>query len=69
MMAKKNLRELVLALALFFNPLGYNEVFYGIMKLTGTYLGASIVMYCFAFILFMIYLGLRIYDKKHAGVI
>lgn len=63
MMRIKNLRELVLALALFFNPLLYNEVFYGIMMLTGSYLGASIVMYCIAGAFFLTYLGLRWYDK------
>jgi hypothetical protein len=61
----KNLRELVLALALFFNPAGYNEVFVFIMSLTGTYWSAALVMYCFAAVLFSIYLVLRWVDKKH----
>lgn len=62
-MIKRNLRELILALALFFNPLGYNEVFAGIMMLTGTYWSASLVMYCIAAILFLTYLGLKKFSK------
>lgn len=62
-MKKGNLRELILALALFFNPLGYNEVFVGIMTLTGTYWGAALAMYCIAGVLFSIYLGLKWRDK------
>jgi hypothetical protein len=64
MMVKRNLRELILALALFFNPLGYNEVFVGIMALTGTYWSAAFVMYCIAAALFLTYLGLRWRDRK-----
>ena len=67
MMAKKNLRELVLALALFFNPLGYNEVFAGIMMLTGSYWGTALVMYCIAAVFFLTYLVLRKCDKSKSN--
>jgi hypothetical protein len=63
-MTKRNLREIILALALFFNPFGYNEVFYGIMTLTGSYLSAAVAMYCIAAALFSIYLVLRWRDKR-----
>jgi len=64
MTKRKNLRELFLALALFFNPAGYNEVFALIMSATGTYWSAAFVMYGLASTLFIVYLILRWIDKK-----
>lgn len=60
----KNLRELMLALALFFNPLLYNEVFAGIMILTGSYWSTALVMYCIAGAFFATYLVLRWVDRN-----
>ena len=54
-----NVRELILALALFFNPLGYNELFAYIMTLTGSYWATSCVFYVMAGTLFMTYLVLK----------
>jgi hypothetical protein len=59
MMTLANVRELILALALFFNPLGYNELFAYIMTLTGSYWVTSCVFYCIAGTLFTTYLILK----------
>jgi len=60
---RSNLREIVLALAFFFNPLLYNEVFAGIMSFTGSYWTTALIMYCIAGSLFGIYFILRYLDK------
>ena len=49
-------RELVLAVALFFNPLGYNELFRCTMLITGSYWATSACFYAIAFGLFLVYL-------------
>jgi hypothetical protein len=54
-----NVRELILALALFFNPLGYNELFAYIMGLTGSYWTTSYIFYALAGGLFATYLILK----------
>lgn len=59
MMAKGAVRDLVLALALFFNPLGYNELFAGIMSCTHSYWITSCVFYGISSSLFITYLLLR----------
>jgi hypothetical protein len=61
---RSNLREIILALAFFFNPLGYNEVFALIMSFTGSYWSAAFVMYLFAGTLFTTYFAIRFWDKK-----
>ena len=58
-MTKATLRELILAIALFFNPLGYNELFAFIMKLTGSYWTTSAIFYAIAGGLFSFYLILK----------
>jgi hypothetical protein len=60
---RSNLRELILALAFFFNPLGYNEVFALIMSFTGSYWSAAFVMYVFAGLLFLTYFLVRWLDR------
>lgn len=54
-----NVRELILALALFFNPLGYNELFAFTMGLTGSYWTTSCIFYMLAGTLFATYLILK----------
>ena len=56
--AKTNLtsaRELILAAAFFFNPLGYNELFAIIMRATNSYLLTAGILYTTAIVLFAIY--------------
>ena len=52
-------RELVLAMALFFNPFGYNELFALTMRLTGSYWITSCIFYGVAGTLFLTYLALK----------
>ena len=54
-----NVRESVLALALFFNPLGYNELFAFIMNYTNSYWITSCIFYVIAGTLFGIFLLLK----------
>ena len=58
-MKRATLRELVLAMALFINPFGYNELFALTMKLTGSYWRASLCFYVIASVLFALYLKLK----------
>jgi len=66
MMTLANVREIVLALALFFNPLGYNELFAFIMKHTGSYWATAFVFYCTAGTLFGVFLFLKFCYKPKA---
>jgi len=59
MMTLISVQELVLALALFFNPLGYNELFAFIMKLTGSYWITSLIFYIIAGSLFGTFLLIK----------
>jgi hypothetical protein len=61
---RANMRELILALAFFFNPLLYNEVFAGIMNFTQSYWTTALIMYIIAGSLFGIYLILKVLDKR-----
>jgi asparagine N-glycosylation enzyme membrane subunit Stt3 len=56
---RENLRELMLALALFFNPLGFDIIFNFIMSITCSYWLADAIMYAIAGIFFIIYLIMR----------
>jgi hypothetical protein len=58
-MTQASVREIILALALFFNPLGYNELFAGIMKLTSSYWITALILYTISGSLFLIYLILK----------
>lgn len=60
MIRKGALKELILALALFFNPLGYNELFAGIMHYTHSYLITSCIFYGISSTLFIVYLLLKL---------
>ena len=57
-------REIVLALALFLNPLAYNELFAGIMSLTHSYWVTASVLYTISGFLFIVYLALKFKDKR-----
>ena len=56
---QNNVSDLVLALALFFNPAGYDFIFKNIMNIIGSYWYSVAVMYCIAGTFFVIYLILR----------
>ena len=64
MMTIKSLRELSLALALFFNPLLYNELFAGIMSLIGSYWATALCFYIIAGGFFATYCVLRFIEKR-----
>lgn len=64
MMTPTNLRELVLAVALFFNPFGYNELFAFTMTRTGSYWKTSAIFYAFSGSLFVVYSYLKIVEKR-----
>jgi hypothetical protein len=64
MMTLATSRELILALALFFNPLGYNELFAFIMRFTHSYWYTSLIFYAIAGSLFGVFLMLKRKDKK-----
>jgi hypothetical protein len=66
MMTLANLRELILALALFFNPLGYNELFAFIMSRTGSFWITSLIFYGVSGSLFLIFLLLKFKKSKLA---
>ena len=59
MMTLENLTELVLAIALFFNPFGYNELFAYIMSHTGSYWGTACIFYVLSGSLFLVYFYLK----------
>lgn len=60
MMTLTSARELILALALFFNPFGYNELFAYIMHLTGSYWTTSCIFYGVAGTLFATFFVLKL---------
>lgn len=59
-----NVREIILALALFFNPLGYNELFAFIMHHTGSYWVTSCIFYAIAGTLLATYFVLKLRGNK-----
>ena len=65
MMTLANVRELVLAAALFFNPFGYNELFAFIMKLTGSFWITSSIFYGIAISLFGVYFLLKFKSNEY----
>ena len=64
-MKTQAVRELILALAIFFNPFGYNEIFALTMKLTGSYWRAAFCFYGISGILFLIYIILKRKGKRN----
>ena len=47
-MTKTKLATLFLMLGMFFNPFGFDAIQIMLMNLTGSYLGANLVLYCLA---------------------
>jgi hypothetical protein len=47
-MTKTKLATLFLMLGMFFNPFGFDAIQITLMNLTGSYLGANLVLYCLA---------------------
>jgi hypothetical protein len=54
-MTKTKLATLFLMLGMFFNPFGFDAIQITLMKLTGSYLGANLVLYCLAGFCFGLY--------------
>jgi hypothetical protein len=54
-MQKKNIQTIVLILATFFNPLGFDALFALVMHWTGSYLVTDGIFYCLSAIFFGIY--------------
>lgn len=54
-MTKTKLATLFLMLGMFFNPFGFDAIQIMLMSLTGSYLGANLVLYCLAGFCFGLY--------------
>jgi len=54
-MTKEKLATLSLMLGMFFNPFGFDAIQIMLMKLTGSYLGANLILYCLAGFCFGLY--------------
>jgi len=54
-MIKTKLATLFLIIGMFLNPLGFDAIQIMLMKLTGSYLGANLVLYCLAVFCFGLY--------------
>lgn len=54
-MTKAKLATLFLMLGMFFNPFGFDAIQIMLMKLTGSYYGANLVLYCLAGFCFGLY--------------
>ena len=64
MTRKEILKEVILGLAVFFNPVGYNEVFAGIMHYTKSYWITSCIFYGISGGLFITYFLIKRFYKK-----
>lgn len=54
-MTKQKLATVCLMMGMFFNPFGFDAIQIMLMKLTGSYLGANLVLYCLAGFCFGLY--------------
>ncbi len=54
-MTKAKLATLFLMLGMFFNPFGFDAIQIMLMNLTGSYLGANLILYCLAVFCFGLY--------------
>ncbi len=54
-MTKTKLATLFLMMGMFFNPFGFDAIQIMLMKITGSYLGANLVLYCLAGFCFGLY--------------
>ena len=54
-MTKAKLATLFLMLGMFFNPFGFDAIQIMLMNLTGSYLGANLILYCLAAFCFGLY--------------
>jgi hypothetical protein len=61
-----NLSQWFLALALFFNPFGFDAVQYMLIKTTGSLWTANFVLYCIAGFFFGLYVIFRKKSKKES---
>ncbi len=54
-MTKQKLATLFLMMGMFFNPFGFDAIQIMLIKLTGSYYGANLVLYCLAVSCFGLY--------------
>jgi hypothetical protein len=64
---KENYLTAILMTAMFFNPFGFDLIFYTILQLTGSYLITSIIFYVISGFLFSLYFYLSKKNKKNGG--
>ncbi len=61
---KTNLHHIILMLATFFNPLGFDALFALVMKWTGSFWTTDLIFYCLSGLFFGLYFYLRRREKK-----
>lgn len=62
---KQKLATVLLMIAMFFNPFGFDALFKLVMDLTGSYWITDIIFYCVSGLFFGLYILLRKSIKKH----
>jgi hypothetical protein len=62
---KKNVSHIVLMIATFFNPLGFDALFALVMKWTGSYWITDVIFYCLSAFFFGVYFLLRRKDRQN----
>jgi len=62
---KEKLATLVLMIAMFFNPFGFDALFKIVMDMTGSYWITDIIFYCVSGLFFGLYILLRKSIKKN----
>lgn len=62
---KQKLATVVLMIAMFFNPFGFDALFKLVMDWTGSYWITDIIFYCVSGLFFGLYILLRKSVKKH----
>lgn len=60
-----NISQILLMLALFFNPFGFDAVQYSLILWTGSLWKANFVLYCIAGVFFGLYIYFRSLSKKN----
>lgn len=60
-----NISQILLMLALFFNPFGFDAVQYSLILWTGSLWKANFVLYCIAGVFFGLYIYFRRLSKKN----
>jgi hypothetical protein len=64
---KENYLTVILMTAMFFNPFGYDMIFFSILNLTGSYWITVSIFYLISGFLFFLYFYLSKKNKKNSG--